>query len=65
MRARCRPKLAARLADPASGRSLKVLTTAPGLQLYSGNFIEGQRGKGGAVYAKHGGAPREPKLLKP
>ena len=52
----CRPKLAAKLTDPKSGRSLKVLTTAPGLQFYSGNFLGGEQGKGGAVYAKHAGA---------
>jgi hypothetical protein len=51
----CRPKLAAKLTDPKSGRSLKVLTTAPGLQFYSGNFLGGEQGKGGAVYAKHAG----------
>lgn len=35
-----------------------MLTTAPGVQLYSGNFLptDGSlRGKGGAVYAQHGG----------
>lgn len=50
-----RPKLAAKLTDPKSGRSVKVLTTAPGMQFYSGNFIEGVHGKGGAVYNKHAG----------
>ncbi|KAK9909437.1 hypothetical protein WJX75_002259 [Coccomyxa subellipsoidea] len=49
------PKLAAKLTDPKSGRSVKVLTTAPGMQFYSGNFIEGVHGKGGAVYNKHAG----------
>lgn len=46
-------QLAARLADPASGRTLEVLTTAPGLQLYSGNRLDGTwQGKGGALYAR-------------
>ena len=54
----CRPKLAAKLSDPKSGRSMKVLTTAPGLQFYSGNFLGGEQGKGGAVYQKHAGALR-------
>jgi aldose 1-epimerase len=27
-----------------------VLTTQPGVQVYSGNFLKGQKGKGGAVY---------------
>jgi aldose 1-epimerase len=34
-------RLAARLHDPASGRSMEVLTTEPGLQFYSGNFLDG------------------------
>ncbi len=33
--------LAARLDDPVSGRSLSVLTTEPGIQMYSGNFLDG------------------------
>jgi aldose 1-epimerase len=47
--------LAARLRDPASGRVLEVHTTEPGLQLYSGNCLEGLPGKGGARYPRHGG----------
>ncbi|MEW5917920.1 MAG: aldose epimerase family protein [Gemmatimonadota bacterium] len=43
--------LAARLRDPASGRILEVRTTEPGVQFYSGNFLDGSiTGKGGAVY---------------
>lgn len=34
-------RLAARMTDPASGRTLEVLTDAPGLQFYSGNFLDG------------------------
>lgn len=49
------PKLAAQLEEPKSGRVMKVLTTAPGLQLYTGNFIDGVKGKRGAVYQKHAG----------
>jgi aldose 1-epimerase len=37
--------------DPASGRVLKVSTTEPGVQFYSGNFLKGQKGKGGKPYA--------------
>jgi aldose 1-epimerase len=33
--------LAARLLDPSSGRELSILTTEPGLQFYSGNFLDG------------------------
>jgi aldose 1-epimerase len=43
--------LAATLHDPSSGRVLKVLTTDPGVQFYSGNFLNGQKGKGGKTYA--------------
>ncbi len=45
-------RFAARLHDPRSGRILEVLTTQPGLQFYSGNFLFGQKGKGGKTYAK-------------
>ncbi len=43
--------LAARLEDPASGRVMEVLTTEPGLQFYTGNFLDGTlKGKGGVAY---------------
>jgi aldose 1-epimerase len=43
--------LAARVVDPGSGRALEVETTEPGLQFYSGNFLDGSiHGKGGQVY---------------
>jgi aldose 1-epimerase len=46
--------LAARLADSKSGRVMEVLTTEPGVQLYTGNFLDGTiRGRSGAVYVKH------------
>jgi aldose 1-epimerase len=45
--------LAARLTDPKSGRSMEIRTTEPGLQFYSGNFLDGTiKGKGGHVYGK-------------
>lgn len=44
-------RLAATLYDPASGRLLEVLTDQPGLQFYSGNFLDGSVvGKGGINY---------------
>jgi aldose 1-epimerase len=44
--------LAARAYDPQSGRVLEVSTTEPGVQFYSGNFLDGTvRGKDGKVYA--------------
>ncbi len=48
--------LAARLQDPQSGRVLEVRTTEPGIQFYSGNFLDGTiKGKGGHVYAHRTG----------
>lgn len=48
--------LAARLVDPKSGRTLEVRTTEPGLQFYSGNFLDGTiTGKGGKVYGHRSG----------
>lgn len=48
--------LAARAVDPSSGRYLEVLTTQPGVQLYTGNYLDGSgKGKGGATYKKHAG----------
>jgi aldose 1-epimerase len=41
---------AARVVEPRSGRVLEVLTTEPGMQFYTGNFLDGVRGKGGKVY---------------
>lgn len=47
---------AARLHDPLSGRTMEVSTTEPGLQLYSGNFLDGSiRGKGGRTYPHRAG----------
>jgi aldose 1-epimerase len=40
----------ATLYDSASGRFMEVLTDQPGLQFYSGNFLNGVHGKNGAVY---------------
>ena len=55
------PKLAARLEDPASGRVLEVLTTEPGVQFYSGNFIDGTLiGKNRHVYRMGDGIALEP-----
>jgi aldose 1-epimerase len=44
-------KHAARVVDPSSGRTLDISTTEPGVQFYSGNFLDGTiTGKGGRVY---------------
>ncbi len=47
---------AARATDPQSGRALDVLTTEPGIQFYSGNFLTGSEvGSGGALYRQSAG----------
>jgi len=47
---------AAEVFEPASRRVMDVLTTEPGLQFYSGNFLDGTiTGKSGKVYRKHCG----------
>jgi aldose 1-epimerase len=46
--------LAARLYEPKSGRVMEVLTTEPGVQFYTGNFLDGTlTGKRGITYQKH------------
>ena len=47
------PAFAARVRDPKSGRTLEMFTTEPGVQLYTSNFLDDFKGKGGAVYRKH------------
>jgi len=47
--------LAARVAEPSTGRVLEVFTTEPGVQFYSGNFIGDMKGKGGKAYGKRSG----------
>ncbi len=39
--------------DPVSGRTMEVLTTLPGIQLYTSNYVNGITGKGGLNYKKH------------
>jgi aldose 1-epimerase len=49
-------RLAARVRDPGSGRVMEVLTTEPGIQFYSGNFLDGSNiGKGGVAYRHRAG----------
>ena len=49
-----RPEFACKVVEPKSGRTLEVFTTEPGLQFYTGNFLDGtNKGKGGAVYSQY------------
>jgi aldose 1-epimerase len=58
------PKLAARLEDPASGRVLEVFSDQPGLQVYTGNFLDGTIvGKAGHLYRMGDGIALEPQLF--
>jgi aldose 1-epimerase len=55
------PQLAARLEDPVSGRVLEVLSTEPGLQFYTGNFLDGtSAGRSGRMYRMGDGIALEP-----
>ncbi|MBI2804765.1 MAG: galactose mutarotase [Planctomycetes bacterium] len=47
--------LAAKMRDPKSGRVLEVITSQPGVQLYTGNFLFGQKGKDGKTYKQRSG----------
>jgi aldose 1-epimerase len=49
-------KPCARVHEPTSGRIMEIATTEPGVQLYTGNFLDGSViGKGGKPYGKHTG----------
>jgi len=55
------PQLAARLEDPVSGRVLEVLSTEPGVQFYTGNFLDGtSAGRSGRMYRMGDGIALEP-----
>ena len=46
----------AKVTEPKSGRVMTVTTTEPGVQFYTGNFLDGkQKGKGGVRYKQYGG----------
>jgi aldose 1-epimerase len=53
--------LAARVHEPVSGRVLELFTTEPGVQLYTGNYLDGSLvGKGGQRYGYRRGFCLEP-----
>src|SRR5439155_5184044 len=57
-------QLAARVVEPKSGRTLEVSTTQPGVQFYSGNFLDGTiTGKGVKVYQRRSGLVLETQHL--
>ncbi|MGE5847952.1 MAG: aldose epimerase family protein [Ignavibacteria bacterium] len=57
-------RLSAAVYDPQSGRYMEVLTDQPGLQFYSGNFLDGSaKGKGGIFYEHRTGLCLEAQLF--
>jgi len=49
-----KPALCARVSEPRSGRVMEIYSTEPGIQFYTGNFLDGSiTGKAGKVYNKH------------
>jgi aldose 1-epimerase len=57
-------RLAARVDDPSTGRVMEIFTAAPGLQFYSGNFLDATiAGKGGRVYREGDALVLEPQLF--
>ncbi|MGE5812786.1 MAG: aldose epimerase family protein [Ignavibacteria bacterium] len=57
-------RLSAAVYDPHSGRYMEVLTDQPGLQFYSGNFLDGSaKGKGGIFYEHRTGLCLEAQLF--
>ena len=53
------PQFAARLHDPSSGRTLDVETTQPGVQVYTGNFLNGTDAGTGGIYRQTDGVTFE------
>ena len=51
--------LAGEVCDPASGRVMQVLTTVPGMQVYTANFLNDEHGKGGRTYGPRSGLALE------
>jgi aldose 1-epimerase len=53
--------LMAHVSEPITGRVMEVWSTEPGLQFYTGNFLDGTiKGKGGTAYQKHSAFCMEP-----
>ncbi len=58
------PRLHARLEDPASGRVLTITSNQPGVQVYTGNFLDGTvSGKGNTLYRQGDGIALEPQIF--
>ncbi|WP_167737364.1 aldose epimerase family protein [Sphingomonas parva] len=58
------PRLLARVEDPSSGRVMHVLSNQPGIQFYSGNFLDGTIvGKSGRLYRQGDAIVLEPQMF--
>ncbi len=58
------PRLLARLEDPASGRVMEIFSRAPGIQFYSGNFLDGTIvGKASKAYREGDAVVLEPQMF--
>lgn len=58
------PRLVARIEDPGAGRALEVHSTQPGVQVYSGNFLDGtSEGKSGRLYRQGDAVVIEPQMF--
>jgi aldose 1-epimerase len=59
-----KPRLHARLEDPATGRIMDILSNQPGVQLYTGNFLDGTAiGRSGHAYRQGDGIALEPQVF--
>ncbi|MBO9669136.1 MAG: galactose mutarotase [Sphingobium sp.] len=57
-------QLMARMEDPGSGRTMEILSNQPGVQFYTGNFLDGTAtGKGGTIYRMGDGLCLEPQVF--
>ena len=58
------PRLHSRLEDPSTGRIIDILSKQPGLQLYTGNFLDGTAiGRSGHAYRQGDGIAMEPQVF--
>jgi aldose 1-epimerase len=58
------PRLVARLTEPVSGRVMEILSNQPGIQFYSGNFLDATvTGKSGHIYRQGDAIVLEPQLF--
>jgi aldose 1-epimerase len=57
-------QLMAKVQDPASGRTMQIFSNQPGVQFYTGNFLDGTAtGKGGVIYRQGDGLCFEPQVF--